>query len=385
MVAKAILLILTTLYGCHSWNYDEQNCSTNKIFVNLKCLDSKQHSINIFLVDQTLHITHDNGLVDIDLETFPKLDISHELRKANRKLIRIKMENCTLPNGHSFGILFEHLGIEDEILAFEGVNIARSSFLIDGRFSGGFEKVENLTLSGNSIRQLDEHVFQSLPKLFNLDLSHNEIVTVHKNVFKNMTELKQLKLSWNRLKSLSEGMFDHQKHLNVLSLHSNRLSYLTKDMFQGLDCLNVLTLEKNEFSGLTSDVFHNLPALLQISLGNSNMRVPYTIFAKQSHLQYVFLEKVNVNEGLHLSGLLMLQIKSSEVSSISGLSNIEKLSIISCKLNPSAITSFKNFSSTKELNLSSNKISNLENGLFDGMRELVQLQLSNNYLTNISR
>lgn len=387
MSVKAILLILTSLYGCQSrMAHTQPSCRTANIFDSINCVDSKRHSIQITFKEETLYIRHKNGLVDIDLETFPKLNISKTLRQADRELRRIKMENCTLPDGQSFGILFEHLGVDYEILAFEGINIAQSWLPLDGHFSSGFEKIENLTLSKNVIRKLREHVFQSLTKLSNLDLRKNAIENVHKNAFKNLTELGTLKLSNNNLKSLNAGMFDSQKRLTDLYLHSNKLENLSKEMFQGLDSLIVLTLHDNEFSDLTNDVFHNLPALKQINFGNyvgvANM--PYTIFEKQSHLEFVFLQQVQVDEGLQLSGLEMLDITSSKVGTISGLSNISMVSITEC-LNPLVVSSFKNLTSTKRLNLSSNAIISLPDGLFDGLKELDQLQLSHNDLTSISR
>ncbi|XP_037030715.1 protein toll-like [Bradysia coprophila] len=383
MAVKVILVILLALSGCDSYNSMDlpDNCSTDRkrISFNLECRfeasDSKQHSIKIYTIEPTLHITHNDGWVLFDLDIFPKWNI-------NEKLHSIKMENCTLPSDQSLGTLFEHFGVKDEILAFEGINIAQSSLSLGGRFSSGFEKVENLTLHWNSIGQLNENVFRLLTKLYNLDLSKNEISDVDHNAFRDLVELRTLKMSSNKLKSLKEGMFERQKHLNLLCLRQNSLPNLTKEMFRGLDSLSILTLEKNKFSSLMDNVFHNLPSLKEISLGNSNL--PYTIFVKQSHLKFVFLEKVKISEGLLLSGLKKLHIRSSKVVTISGLSNIETVSIIRCELHPSALTSFKNLRFTKELNLSFNGISNLDDGIFDGLKELVRLQLSKNLLTNIS-
>lgn len=386
MSVKAILLILTSLCGSQSrLAHTQQSCRTANIFDSINCVDSKRHSIQIKFKEETLYIAHKNGLVDIDLETFPKLSISEELRQANRTLRRIKMESCTLPKGQSFGILFEHLGVDDEILAFEGINIAQSSLPLDGHFSSGFEKVENLTLFKNVIRHLKEHVFQPLTKLSNLDLRNNAIESVPEKAFKDLTELRTLKLSNNKLKSLSAGMFDSQKRLTDLYLHSNKLENLSKEMFQGLESLIVLTLHNNKFSHLTNDVFHNLPALKQINFGNDEERanMPYTIFAKQTHLEYVFLQQVRVDEGLQLSGLERLEITSSFVGTISGLSNITMVSISKCK--PLVVSSLKDLTSTKRLNLSSNEIISLPDGLFDGLKELDQLELSHNNLTSISR
>lgn len=373
MTLKLMLFMLTTLIGTNSIMCCRSISSEQ--YPNFYCKQSNGETIKIYYRDnKTLYIQHNGELATIELKTFPKFEI-------NETFDSVVMMNCTVEEG-SFGSVFEYIGLKKGIRVFYGSKIGSA---LDGRFSSGFETLETLILFDNGIRRLNEHVFQNMPNLISLDLFSNDIVVVHPNAFRDLTKLTTLELSRNKLQSLSEGIFENQKQLVVLKLDDNRLESLTKETFRGLDSLQELHLQTNDFEYLSDDVFHYLPRLRIIALGGNDMIVPRKIFADNENLVSVQLEVVTIGNGLQLSDLQELTICNSNLNSISGLSNITKLSITESEPNSFlAVTSFQNLSSTRIINLSMNNLNHLDDGLFDGLVNLLRLQLFNNNLENIS-
>lgn len=379
MAVKLALIVLTALTGSYShdvpskWYFDRHNR-----YFNGNCTDSNGRTVKIESTQSTIYIkclTSVQEPVLIDLETFPRLNI-------NKTFPGIRIENCTIPEGHSFGGLLKHFGIIEGVVTLEGYNIGSS---LNGRFSDGFETLKGLTIINNKKLQLNEDAFRSLPKLSKLELSRNEISNLPEKVFESLGELNLLKLNDNRLTRLHEGMFLQQKKLNALYLDNNKLKGLTKKMFEGLVSLTILSLEKNLLQNVTDDVLHNTPKLRQFSFGNNNIRMPYNIFANCKDLKIVHLRKVKITNGLNLSGVEKLQIKWSDVWTISGISNVKTISITESRVKPLVVNSFENLSDLESLDLSTNKLSGLCDGLFHGLEKLTHLKLSNNNLRNISR
>lgn len=377
MAVELIFITLMAVSVAHSSDLPP-NCY--KQFTTINCTISGDKTMEIVTDGFRVNIrcgTAGKEPVMIDLRTIPKLNVDQAFRD-------VSIANCTIPHGYSFGALFEHVGIRDEIRTFEGVNIGSS---LKGRFSSGFENLDALVLRKNRNLRLDEHDFRSLSKLSELALSRNDITDIPANVFHTLGELKILKLNWNKLKVLPAGVFAKQRKLTVLNLDNNRLHDVTKEMLEGLESLNVLSLERNRFEMVQDDVFQNISALRQIYFGNGNIDIPYNIFASNYRLNYVRLLQVKIPNGLNLSNVGKLQIKWSEIVNISGLSNIETISITEIPeslIHPLAVNSFANQSAMTILNLSANKLTTLSDGLFYGLNELTCLQLSDNHLTNIS-
>lgn len=376
-MASKFVVIMVMAAVCGSYSFDvPENCiydKYNTIFT-INCAVSKG-KMELIHKDFALNIRCETDTKKLaDLRTFPKLNI-------DKAFGDISITNCTISDGYSFGALIEHFGIKGGIQRFEGNNIGSS---LNGRFSSGFENLEKLVLHNNKNLQLDESVFGSLSKLTELDLSNNEISELPEKVFENLTELKTLKLNSIKLEEIYPSMFAQQKKLNFLNLNKNRLTYLTKEMFEGLDSLTDLSIETNRFRMVKDDVFDNMPKLHRIHFGNSNINMPYNIFANSYHLKDVQLLQVKIPNGLNLTGLEILRIKFSEIVNISGLSNIKTVSIIQSVIHPLAVNTFENQSGMISLHLSSKILTELKDGIFYGLDELTYLNLSNNNLTNIS-
>lgn len=374
MIPRIFLLMtltsLATFHSIHSQNFREFHWHGKTI---------RTHWIN-----QTLYITCNVGPVLIDFTTFPAQRLGDKF--GHIEFRGVKIENCIVPNGNSFDDLFKHFGIDKSlrILSFEGLNIGSS---LDNRFSTGFNEVEKLVLPVNGIVDVSKPLFESMKSLSTLDLSFNQITKLPSNVFYDLVNLTVLNLAGNKLKYLPAGTFANQTKLKKLYLGENRLETLTNETFRGLDSLVILSFHGNILPDLADDVFHNIPKLRQILLGHGNMKIPSKIFASNKRLKYVELRKVNIGNGLLVSGLEELIITRSQLSIVTGLSNITNITIAECTLSNTALTSttFKELSSTRNLNLASNGLEMLDDGLFDGLKNLQLLHLQNNRLAVISK
>ncbi|KAJ6637234.1 Protein toll [Pseudolycoriella hygida] len=355
MSAKLVLMILVILRGCYTYDLSSDSQISSNTLVSCIVADER-----------------------ITIECGRKND-SYQ-HNMNEKIHEVTIINCSIQDGHGFDAELERCEIKGEIVTFQA-NKVRS---LKGLFRSGFAKLENLILYRNQITEVNEDAFSQVPNLKKLDLGRNIIVRLHKYSFSKCVELNVLKLNGNRLSTLPDGIFEKQKKLEILYLNANRLESITKETFEGLDSLIVLNLELNNFKYISEDVFQNIPRLRRIQFGNSKIQIPRNIFAHHVNLTYVDLLKVNVTNGLNVTNLERLVIKSSEVMTISGLSKVKYL-----KINESVIRSldentFQNQSHMISLDLSSNNLTNLPDRLFRDLKNLKWLHLHHNSLANIS-
>lgn len=295
LVAPLILVLLVAVINAGLWD-DSINQNLCNGIRQCDC-DVDQMSFELFCprLDRNVRISIPDGYSTLHIEceipaefrfdNYPKLNIS--------KIYGIRFVNCSIPPKDSFRPLLERFGIK-KVDSFEANKMGH---LLHRQFSGGFEKLNVLTLRGSRITELHENAFQALPELRDLYLSTNKITILPKNVFNNLSKLSALILSKNELKSLQEGIFKHQKELKRLYLDNNRLEHLTKETFTGLSSLNFLYLHDNNFKRMTEKVFHNIPTLTYITLGNVDMKheIPENIFGLNHHLEHINLVRVRIS------------------------------------------------------------------------------------------
>ncbi len=222
-----VLIALASLHSIHSSDDLPGSCQiadSRPNSCNATCIDDKGE-LKIFVREEStdyrkfmFNVVHVGELIaTINLETFP--------RHINHKFSWIRITNCTMEKNVSFGDLFQHLGFDEGVRRFKGVNIGSS---IDELFSTGFENVDVLALSENSIGHLNEGCFHSMRELRRLKLDGNKIGGLHKNVFNSLSKLKKLRLKKNELTDLVDGLFDNLKVLELLDLSNNQLTTISE-------------------------------------------------------------------------------------------------------------------------------------------------------------
>ena len=115
-------------------------------------------------------------------------------------------------------------------ISLMNLNEKNISSILPGTFSG--LKVLSLTMSKNSLTQLNPQVFANISRLDSLDLSHNKLVSLKSPIFDYMNGLAVLDVSFNNLTYLDDPLlFRSLQNLDSLNLASNRLSFITAELF----------------------------------------------------------------------------------------------------------------------------------------------------------
>lgn len=160
------------------------------------------------------------------------------------------------------------------------------------------------------------------------------------------------------------------QHLKFSVLATGNLSFVPTDILQSLKYLRTINIEYGHIHELHSFAFGNLTLLMNISLGNNQVKVigPYT-FANHPHLHEINLEK---NEIYELDRVALVN-----------LPNLNRLNLDHNRLEVIQDDTFDVLSKLSELLLRNNSISKLTREIFKGLGNLKVLNLSLNKLTFI--
>ncbi|XP_061074836.1 amphoterin-induced protein 1-like [Conger conger] len=124
-----------------------------------------------------------------------------------------------------------------------------------------------LDVSYNSIDRLSaQWTTVPLPKLHNLLLSHNGLNFISTEAFLYVTHVRYLDLSSNSLRQLEESMFEPLKCLEVLLLYKNCITQIDRSAFSGLDNLQKLYLSQNQVSRFPLELVKGKTQLEKLSL-----------------------------------------------------------------------------------------------------------------------
>ena len=125
-----------------------------------------------------------------------------------------------------------------------------------------------LNLASNGISDIPSEGFARFPNLFTLSLSDNSIEEIEPDDFDGLTNLQLLWLDGNRLTRLARGLFDAAPNLFQIDLSNNEFAGIDPMWFNGLNSLARLYLESNpvEEELNEEDFFSILPALEVLDL-----------------------------------------------------------------------------------------------------------------------
>ncbi|KAL0185932.1 hypothetical protein M9458_017602 [Cirrhinus mrigala] len=105
-----------------------------------------------------------------------------------------------------------------------------------------------------------------LPNLHNLLLSHNGLSFISSEAFIFVKQLRFLDLSSNTLRQLDEFIFEPLVHLEVLLLYNNQISQIDRTAFTGLSSLQKLYLSQNQVSRFPLELVKDKSRLDKLSL-----------------------------------------------------------------------------------------------------------------------
>ncbi|KAG5666388.1 hypothetical protein PVAND_014417 [Polypedilum vanderplanki] len=180
-----------------------------------------------------------------------------------------------------------------------------------------------LNLRRNVINRIGDQAFTG-SAIENLDLSYNEIFDFHSASFEpiNMT-LRSLDLNSNRIAILYQDTFANLRNLNEIILNGNYLYIVPNSAFQSLSNVQTLGLSNCGLQELQIEWFSNLRNLQNLYIASNSLKeFPATIFDSLENLLQIFfydnqIVELNSNSfGASLENLTLLYGTSNEINSI---------------------------------------------------------------------
>ncbi|XP_014000254.2 leucine-rich repeat and fibronectin type-III domain-containing protein 5 [Salmo salar] len=150
-------------------------------------------------------------------------------------------------------------------------------------------------------------------------LGDNFVTSIKQRDFANMTKLQDLTLSRNTIGSISPHAFKDLENLRALHLDSNRLTRLTNDTFSGMSKLHHLILNNNQLIHIHIGAFNDLTALEELDLSYNNLE----------STPWVAIQRMT---SLHTLGLDHNMLSYIPIGTFSGLQKLKRLDVTSNKL-----------------------------------------------------
>lgn len=282
------------------------------------------------------------------------------------------------------GTLLEELNLDDNELSY----LFPSSFRVHPR-------LKKLSAARNKFNFFPAELILTLNYLQEVDLSSNLLKGLEEFDFGRLPRLRVLKLNNNELESISETAFHNSTQLQIIDLSGNKLERLGERTFQGLGRLKLLNLKDNLLFELPESIFERsrLRMLENINLaGNIFETAPL----KTLQRQYFFLMSVDLSRNklreIPPDDSIMVNIKRLDLSfnplsqeaitSVLGEpKTVRELNMAGTGINnvPVLETPF-----LQKLNLSHNNIADLPDKAFERPTLLEDLDLSHNKISDLS-
>ena len=222
---------------------------------------------------------------------------------------------------------------------------------------------------GEPIVALRAGDFSGLTELVELWLFRNRLTELPAGVFAGLDELQRLLLGFNRLTGLREGVFSGLPQLTDLSVQENELSRLPPNVFAGLSRLQELWIYGNDMTELPAGISELVRLEKLIAWGNRLLVLPAGVLSGLSNL-----------EVLSLADNRLTQLDRKAFASLTSLLQLDLRTNRLTELPPGLLS---NLGTLEFLSLSENRLERLPDGVFDGLDALEHLYLSANILTDL--
>ncbi|GLV45240.1 chaoptin [Carabus blaptoides fortunei] len=319
------------------------------------------------------------NIVHLDLSNNKLVTMSDTSFHFLKKIKRLKLQDNELNEllkGTFQGDI--HSALEEIFLSFNHIKIIQQHTFVD------LASLEQIHLDDNRIEGLERRSFMNLHRLKVLNLRGNKISSISDETFQNLPELDFLDMAYNSLKTFDFTMFDQVGTLALLKVNAshNKIRDLLTDvgsftMGRKTDCafcsgtggfhsnIKVLDLAYNNITHISRSFFRPAElSLTHLHLSNNGvLNATWDVFGNMPHLQW-----------LDLSGN-----KLSEIS-FDTFRNTRKLQVLLAsknKLETLHPDTFRSMVNLRVVDLSHNKIRTLPDGLFFA-EGLETLDLSDN-------
>ncbi|CAG2248301.1 unnamed protein product [Mytilus edulis] len=261
------------------------------------------------------------------------------------------------------------------------------------------KKLNEIGLSNNAIRKLDDSTFRNLHNsdIRKLELSRNKIDEISTGAFSWMKNITSLKLGYNPLTSSDlEMAFHGLVGSSLVSLIIDNITLggvLPSSTFQLLQNTSITTLsmKNNKMSRIPQKGFANLKKLISLDLSAANIfKIDDSAFEGLDALTRLFLNDNQLSQvpnnlppslqKLYLNGN---QITGLKDKTFMKLSKLQFLYLGGNKIHQLEQKAFLGLTSLKTIHLVDNKIHTLPGKLFESFIVLESLELNKNNINQI--
>ena len=199
--------------------------------------------------------------------------------------------------------------------------------------------LRTLDLYDNKIRRIVN--VGNLKNLVKLDLSYNQIE--HLEGLEELTNLEELYLVENRIGHI-KGL-ESLKKLRILELGGNRIRKVSSESLRNLVSLRELYLGKNKITCVGD--LSILPALNTLSLQANRLRaIPLETFANCTSIKQIYLaengiQSIDSAPLQNLTQLKVLDLSMNPISSLKGIEQIGKETLLEFWCTSASISSFE--------------------------------------------
>lgn len=225
---------------------------------------------------------------------------------ANTKTIEFWRSNISTISPSAFSTL----GKLESLTVVGNPNLT----LLKSWTANSLDKLMQLNLYHNGIRDLDTFALRRYPKLISLNLHDNFINEISVGFFDFSLNIETLNLAENSLKRIESFTFKALLRLAELNLAYNQINFIDSYAFTTTTRLKTLRLNGNQLTTINSMVFYNLARLEYLNL-SENALIDYALEedAFQQNTQLLHLD-VSHNSMIAirtyaLSGLKNLQVR----------------------------------------------------------------------------
>ncbi|XP_051522201.1 leucine-rich repeat and fibronectin type III domain-containing protein 1 [Myxocyprinus asiaticus] len=139
----------------------------------------------------------------------------------------------------------------------------------------------HLTLSRNTISQIDPHAFEGLKSLRALHMDGNRLTVINSDQLKGLTSLRHLILGNNQIQHIEPSSFDlFVSTIEDLDLSYNNLRTLPWEAIAKMTNINTLTLDHNLIDHIGVGTFTLLTKLVRLDMTSNRLQTlpPDTLF-----------------------------------------------------------------------------------------------------------
>jgi Leucine-rich repeat (LRR) protein len=348
------------------------------------------------------------------LKRLKYLDLSHNLftkwaninprillqNLVSLKTLKLSHNDLTSFTGYDGQVSITSYSLED--LQLSACGIVR----IEGNALVGLKKLQNLDLSSNHIKWLDN---LSSSTLLSLDVSYCDIDSMNPNALRNLPSLTTLKLSGNSQFAVNYGNLTSESlqifeaahcsltmpglhgfpNLTYANLRGNKIETLKEKSFLRNKFLVELDLSANEIKDIHPRAFIGARELAFVNLSSNSLQgsLPSNTFSTNYNLKTLDLSVNRLHNVGNLSILMLenldlsqCQIKDIERDSLTGLPWLTYLDLSHNPLDhiPDNIQSWY----LRNIDLSYCRLSHITNDTFKRLPEIGSINLIGNRFTS---